>query len=686
MGIQSFNLEYSAWLILVAVILGLAFAGIMYSAKAPWSKQMNFFLAALRTILVAAIVVLLLGPVLNSIINDEENPIVVFAIDNSKSIGYVEDSSVLTEMQNQIGVYEDRLTAAGWTPEVYTFSGPVSDGNWTYNQEKSNLSQLLKQVSQDHEGQNLASIILISDGIFNQGLAPHLLPVSQAVSTFGIGDTTQLLDLGITDVRYNKIAYDGNKFPIEVDIKNIGLSSQGTNLSIFNKGRVIASKRMVFSEDKPFMTERFEVEATETGMQSYRVVLDIHPDEFTDQNNRQTIFIDIIDGKEKILIIPGIVHPDIKAIKQAIEINEHFEVSIAEGGERPEDYDLLIFYQYPAFRNAVDYSALLNNARVAKLYILGLNSDINGLARQGIFSGRLLNRQGDLVTGSVEEGFRGFEFSESLVEWISNNPPLSVPYASVSLGADDQVIIHQQVGPVVTEKPLLFYRNQDPKTGFLLGENLWRWRLDEFRSNGNHQNFDELIGKTVQFLSSKPDNRQFKVYPSKETFDLGEEVILNIEMYNELFEPVYGEGVTLNLTKSGEGQRQQFTLTTALGNQQFRLDALSEGLYDYAATTTINNQSISVSGQFVIENINLEALDLTADHRTLRLLSEKTGGAFYSGDNMEQFVRNLEDERAPSIIHSRQKESSLISFLWVFLLLLSLASTEWFLRKFYGSY
>jgi hypothetical protein len=46
------------------------------------------------------------------------------------------------------------------------------------------------------------------------------------------------------------------------------------------------------------------------------------PEEFTAQNNSRDAYIEVIDGKEKILLLAAAPHPDIKAIKSALEKNE----------------------------------------------------------------------------------------------------------------------------------------------------------------------------------------------------------------------------------------------------------------------------------------------------------------------------------------------------------------------------
>ena len=63
-------------------------------------------------------------------------------------------------------------------------------------------------------------------------------------------------------------------------------------------------------------------------MQHY--IIDVKPkaDEFTTENNYRHAYIDVVEGKEKILIVAQAPHPDIKAIRYALEKNENYELSL----------------------------------------------------------------------------------------------------------------------------------------------------------------------------------------------------------------------------------------------------------------------------------------------------------------------------------------------------------------------
>jgi hypothetical protein len=684
------NLEfaYTPWLIVPALAVGAVYAMIMYAKDSPWSKPTNIGLSAMRFLLVTFIAFLLLGPSIHSLINTTEKPIMVLAIDNSESMRLVNDAVGLDDLKSKLVSLTGRLDDMGWNIQVASLNNvntTIEEIEFTAT--RSDLTGLMRQVMQQHEGLNLAGIVLLSDGIYNSGYSPDRISGLTPVYTIGVGDTTVLKDLSIIDIRHNKTVFQGNSFPVEVDVRNSGITDGQVTIAVYRNGEIKHSYTTAVNPLQRIITHRFILSAEESGKQGYTIRVRPHAEEFTQVNNQSSFYLDVIEGKQKILIIAGSIHPDIKAIKQAIEQNEHFEVTLAAGGEDDADYDLLIFYQYPGWSSKrVDFERLLRSTLAPKLLVIGLATDVKWLRDNDFIDFRLINRQGDHVTAYFADEFTAFSISPELSGWLPKTPPVSVAYGNLVVGADENVMLKQQVGTVPTMKPLLYFKNSAPKTGFLLAENFWRWRLDEFRLDGTHVKFNELITKTVQFLAAKPDNRQFKMYPVKEVFEVGEPVLLNAETYNELFEPVFGDEVTLRISRQGESGITTFRFTPLPGSTHFNAPSLEEGVYSFSANVSLEGKKHVATGQFVVRKFDLEAVDITADFKVLRRIAENSGGQFYALGQLDQFVENISTISAPSIIHSRQKEQSLLNFHWLMISLLLLAGVEWFLRKFYGSY
>jgi hypothetical protein len=88
----------------------------------------------------------------------------------------------------------------------------------------------------------------------------------------------------------------------------------------------------------------------------------------------------------------------------------------------------------------------------------------------------------------------------------------------------------------------------------------------------------------------------------------------------------------------------------------------------------------------VVRDLQLEALNTTADHGLLRQLSQQTGGKFYKASQTEDLVRTLTTRPHPARLTSTEEMNELINWRWLFFVVLTLVAIEWGLRKFYGGY
>src|ERR1039458_9599962 len=92
-------------------------------------------------------------------------------------------------------------------------------------------------------------------------------------------------------------------------------------------------------------------------MQRYTVKLSDVDGEVSFANNVKDIFIDVLDGRQKILILADAPHPDVAAIKNALESNENYEVNsfIANDFDKSlVGYNLVILDQLPSSKYPID--------------------------------------------------------------------------------------------------------------------------------------------------------------------------------------------------------------------------------------------------------------------------------------------------------------------------------------------
>lgn len=692
---QRIILESAPELLVICILAGLGYAALQYfKIRHPWSKGVNSLLFTIRAVLAFFLAFLLLGPIVKQISNLYEKPVYIVLHDNSSSVEEAMDSLTRLQVQQEILETRDLLEDQGYEAELHTLTDN-DPADFTYSATTSDLNGALRRIANRYEGKNVAGVLLVSDGIYNAGLSPLYSSYNFAVHAVGVGDTTVRADIALKNIAYNKIAYQGNKFPLRAEVQVKNIAANEITATLYKRGKALERQTRKITPGQ-LLTFDFQPLADEQGIQKYDIHVQTRPEEHNTRNNRSSVFVEVVEGKKKILCIAAAPHPDIKALREVITKNSNYEfiLHIPEINQQqasamvPADIDLVIFHQSPDLRGK--NRALFENfmkSRSSMLVILGHQTDLRQLGQHNLpLKFESPPREYDEVTPVVNPALTNFSISAEASSAFSSFPPVSVHFGKMQVRAGVSTVLFQKVGNITTEKPLLVIGTEDTrKIGVLMGEGIWRWRLNEFDRTENTVHFDEVLGKLIQFLSTTEDKRKFRSYPVRQEFSDTEAVVFESQVYNDIFEPIYGNAVEIDVTDES-GQRSNYNYVISPGNTRYQIGGLKEGVYRYRSSTVINGKAESVRGEFAVVERQAELQNLTADFDLLRKLARNTGGRFYPASAIDDLQADLRQSEATSVIHSEETYDSLINLKWVFWILLILITAEWGLRKFYGSY
>jgi hypothetical protein len=395
--------------------------------------------------------------------------------------------------------------------------------------------------------------------------------------------------------------------------------------------------------------------------------------------------VEIIDGKQKVLILANSPHPDITALKQSIEINKNYAVKVTLAADllKPDiqEAGLIILHQLPSVTNNAQ-DILLQGADKPLLYILGSQSNIPAFVASqsvlGITSSGVIQE----VTPVLKSDFYAFTLSDPNKLKISNFGPLLSPFGNYGLKGPGSVLISQKIGKLLTEKPLLVFGDDNQRRiGVLAGEGIWKWRLEDFQENANHEATDELIQKTVQYLSTREDKRKFRVYSSKNAFDENEQVVLNAELYNDTYQLVNTPDVNIAL-KSKSGKAYSYLFSRTSNSYSLNAGILPAGEYSYTAKTNLGKVSHQADGQFVVTEQQTEFKQSLANHQLLFTMAGQNGGKMLFPDQLKDLPGMIRaNETVKTISYEDRKYEELINIKFIFFLIVALLSIEWFSRK-----
>lgn len=694
-GISSITTSYPLWFVLICIAVGVLYSWALYSKKPIWSKRVNNLLAALRFLSVTIICLLLLDWTSELNVVRTEKPIVVVAIDNSESIPMTTDSTKLNKIQKNLYEFKSKLEKAGREVIFSSYQNEITElDSIQFNHPASHLDKLIKSSIDGFEGMNLAGLVLLSDGIYNVGQSPEFCDYRTKIFPIAVGDTSRRVDIKIRSAAHNKIAYKDNIFPINVEIENQGYANEKTQVQIFQNNTLLDSKDIVFNGNFNIQEVPFQLSSKKEGIQHYVVIVKPLDGESSIENNTKHIYIEVLNGKEKVLCVALTPHPDIKALKSAIENNSNieFQTHIITRGDQlktNEKYDLIIFHQVPNKLNkGNELIEQFHKKKTPALFILGNQSNLskfNAYNSTLTINGKI--GQTDEISPYFNSKFDLFSVNNEIKTRLPKFPPLTVPYGNYQLKGGTDVILKQQVGQIETQNPALVVNvKNEIKEGVLAGEGIWRWRLGEYQQTENTEAFDQIIQKTVQLLSAKNDKRKFRVNTNSNNYNQFEKITFHSESYNDLFEPIFNNEIEIKLSnESGVVKNLKYTPTSSF-NTSYSVNNLPAGLYKYTATTTITGKQHYSKGQFVIKKQLLESLNLTADHRLLNMLAKKNGGNMVYPDQLDELLKYFNGKDVVSLLHTDTKRDALINHKWIFFLIFGLVIIEWALRKYKGGY
>ena len=699
MGNISF--QYPYWYIIFCLALGLAYAAVLYYRDQSFQNQsswLRWLLGSVRFIAVSAIAMLLLTPLLKTLKTEVKKPVIVLAQDGSESVVAEMDENAKSAYIDNIQQLQKDLSAE-YDFKTYTFGAQLREElDFQFADKSTNISEVLSTTYDLYSNQNLGAVIIATDGIYNEGSNPVYsgAKLGAPIYAIALGDTTARRDLIVKRVFNNRITYLGDKFSMQIDLLADNAMGANSRLNIYkvegNNTRLLEQMPISIDKNSFFTTKEITLSADKAGVQRYRIVFSSVDGEVSTANNSKDVFIDVLDARQKVLVLGLSPHPDITAIKQSLLTNKNYEVSIAYASrfaEKLTDFDFVILHQLPSI--SYDASSVLNTLqqnKIPHLFFVGTQTNIPRLNQ----AQQLINikNNGDNINevqAKVNVGFSLFKLSEDLKSDLPNFAPVTAPFGEFDVVGDGEVLLYQRIGKIDTRFPLCLVgeRNQ-VKVGVFCAEGIWKWRLFNYLQYENHDLYDELVSSLIQYLSLKEDKRRFRVNLNQNIFDENEAVYFDAELYNESFELVNEPDVSITISDS-DGKDYDYTFTKSGTAYALNAGILPVGNYSFKANTSYNGEALSYTGQFSIQPIQLESYSLTADHNMLQLLSQKYGGAVTYPQNISEITELIKgQETLKPVIYQTAKTKPVINLKILFFLLLFLLTLEWFLRRYFGAY
>jgi len=464
--------------------------------------------------------------------------------------------------------------------------------------------------------------------------------------------------------------YDGNE-PVS------------TQFSIYKNGKTVFTQKVSFSSSKNTQTITANLTSVKEGQQYYTASVQKINLEKNTKNNRKTFSVEVINEQTKVLILTSVMHPDLGALKKAIESNKQRSVDIQiinSFKKNVSDYQLIIIFN--PTNNFQKVFKEIKSKKKNYFIISGGTTDWSFLNKQQLgFTKKHIN-QTENYGAIYNDSFTTFYQKEI---GFSQFTPLLDKFGEVTFTKLHQTLLYQQIAGIQTQQPLLATlenTTDSQKSAILFGEGLWKWRAASFLIENSFKDFDLFIGNLVQYLASNKKRKRLTIiaqnlYSANATITIAAFYVDK----NYLFDN--RASLWLHLTNNTTKERKKLPLSLFQNSYQIELENLTSG--DYSYKVSVDNQKINRFGKFKITDYKVEEQFTNANTKKLQKLADISNGKLFYANQSDKIISELlENENYFTTQKSILKEQYLIEWKWVLILIVLLLSIEWFVRKYYG--
>ena len=641
-----------------------------------------YILPVLRFVSIFILLLLLFNPTIQSVETYLEKPNLIVAFDDSQSIKNLQQAENLRGFKNEILsnaklLKRFNLQAFRFGSDLYSLKDSLA-----FDQKSTNQGRVLEELKKlDFSGP--AAVLFLTDG--NQNIGNDFqytnLPEKSVLFPIIVGDTTASEDISIANLNTNKYAFLKNKFPVEIIVNYKGAQKRSSVLEIQESGKTIYTRNLNLDKNKNSEIVKLELPASSLGSHVFTARLSPLASEKNVANNKQSFAVDVIEEKSSVLILSSFVHPDLGALKKAIESNEQrtAKIELIKDFNFSELKDFQVFILYQPNDQFQSLFQKVQEQNLNYLVITGTQTDWKFLnSVQKNFS-REITTQTQEVVPVYNSGFKDFQFEDIGFE---DFPPVVESFGKLSFSQNKDPLLYQKIEGLNTSEPLLAtFTTNSQKSAVLLGENFWKWRSFSFQQTSSFEKFDDFFGKLIQFLTSVK-NRDRLTFTTKPYYLQDETVEIDAQYFdkNYVFDPT-GK-MDINVYKN-DSLVVESPMLNEENKYQAKLNNLSPG--EYSFTVSEKTSGISKHGKFSVLEFNLEKQTSSADYTRMKAFAERNNSGLYFLRDKDKIINQLlSGSEFKPVQKSHKKTTSLIDWKILLALLIGSLAAEWFIRKYRG--
>lgn len=665
--------------IILAAIVALMLVLFQYYYKQKRKGKTILGLSFLRFISIFGILLLLINPKFTKNKYQVEKANLVLLMDNSSSIK--KDSKIVNKVLQELN--SDKKLNDKFLIHTYSFGKKFnSKDSLSFLEKNTNITKAL-QTADDIYARTSTAVILVTDGNHTIGRDYEFLSLKKGFRVFPIcvGDTTKYDDIRIEQINSNPYSFLKNKFPIEIIINYDGTRNVNKTVSIAIDGKKEYHENVSFSENSNTKTIRTTLKAKNIGVKSIVVSVEALENEKNLFNNKKSAYVEVIDETTKIGIVSSILHPDIGALKKSIEVNEQRQVFLLHPTADKasiEKIDLFILYQPNA--SFSDVYNFINKKQSNSFTITGNKTNwsfLNGIQKNvSIQNGYPIQD----ISPKLNLTFSKFDISEFQIE---DYPPLESNAGPIRINENMESILKMTIKGVDIDNPLLIVSSSEiKKDAFWFGENIWKWRVQEYRNSKDFKNFDDFIGKIIVYLTSSKSKNRLNI-DFKSVYQGSNNAKITATYFDESF--TFDSNANIQTTIKNKDTGLEKGIPMLLKTNFFEVDISNLIPGSYSFNVSVLEKNYSKSGTFTIMDFDVEEQFLSSNIKKLESLADNTNGNLFFPNQIIELKKQLLSDNALLPIQKRTENIvPLVDFRILLGIIALTLALEWFLRKYNG--
>ena len=647
--------------------------------KSPWLLAMLF-----RFFAWMALVLLLFNPWWIHVKQWVQDPVLLVYTDASMSVSKSDQKQwllALKKVRDTKGVRVEPYLAA----DAVVLGGQLQ-GLDTFH---TNMSAVLQHASGIASNSAVAGVVWMTDGINNSGRNPQFEPVLGGVPLLmvGAGNPNPQVDASVEAIQCNEEAFLGNSFSVEISVKSQRMKSQSLRIQL-KAGGELMSQMWTPSSDKDWRRFSFNVQPKTKGAMPLEVIVVGDRSDQNLANNSKSKFIKVVDERKKVALLYGAPHPDIAALKTALELGGQYLVTSVSKSQFNTEADVYVLHGWTMQSKAELQQVADWVASGKALWLFTTESqNVFGLSKVIGLGGETnspRNWQEVQAHWNENELNWGLDEKESM-RW-KGYPPVYSPVLKTAIPPGGETVLFQRWSGVNTQLPLMVYWKKEASAlAMFYGEGIWRWRIQEKAQHGDAMAFDAWVRRMVgQLATASAQKKSIEIVLSGNQFDVRDRVIAKVVCRDRggmLDDRVERRLSLLN----AKGVSRPINLVKSTQGWEANISGLTQGNYQLRAETSAGKDVDEK--QIVVVDQPSETLNTQANHALLKQLATQTDGGFLPLEQADSLSQLIAQKIVAKPILKAQSQNVHWWELWGWMLTIALCfGVEWWIRRYLGKY